>query len=116
MKTWEDNKNVLDLVEIRARRKMAEVRNLVPNITDSMTALELSRVIVEQLRQQPLEQRQLFSTKLAVAVSDMQELRDTLSQHLRDVADSLQKLRGHGGASAAYGRWQGDASPITRSH
>jgi hypothetical protein len=96
---------VLNVVQISARRKLEEVRDmLVPDTksAEELSAEELAAGIGEQLRSLPREQQSRLWLKTAIAVAELDGLQTALAEHRQSVADELQKLSAHSTAVAAY--------------
>ncbi len=100
---------------LAADRKMIEVQNaLAPDRSALLSPAELVAEVARQLRAADPEQRQILSLKTAVAVSDLMDLSTGLKRQLADVAQEINRLKGHGGAAAAYGRWLGSLPASAR--
>jgi hypothetical protein len=101
------DKQILNLVQIRARRKLLSIQNaLVPDKQEELSAEQLARSIGDRIQVLPAAEQSRLWLKTAVAVAEIEELKGTLGQHRDAIAEELQKLRGHQTAAGAYRRLQ----------
>lgn len=92
-----------DFLELRAKRKIAEVqRLLLPDLRDMVSAEQMAQQVGERLATLPEDQRRIFSLQTALALSDLNELEDSLTQYMDLVSDELKRRRGAQQAMAAY--------------
>jgi hypothetical protein len=97
------NAQILNLVQIRTRRKLLEIRNaLAPDASDDASAEALARSVGDQIKTLEPDERRRLWLKTAVAVQELDELREELSEHKTAVAEELKKLRSHQAAAGAY--------------
>ena len=114
MSHQDETKQKLIEIERAADRKMAEIQNaLAPAQPVNLSPAQLAALVGRQLQAADPEQRQILSLKTAIAVADLMDLGDSLQRQLDEVSEELNRLKGHGNAAAAYGRWLGSlpASP-----
>jgi len=105
MKYDEDGKAALRLVEMRAERKMAEIRQmLLPGIVPPLTPDELRTRLFDRMAQlSPAEQDEM-KFKAALAMSELERMVAELSQHMNDIGDELKAVNRHSRAVSAYGQ------------
>jgi hypothetical protein len=101
------DKKILNLVQIRARRKLLSIQTaLVPDREEELSAEELARSIGSQIRELPAPEQGRLLLKTAVAVNEIENLKGTLAEHRDAIVAELRKLRGHQNAVGAYRRAQ----------
>lgn len=99
------DKQILNLVQIRARRKLLAIQTaLVPDKQEELSSEQLARSLGEQIQALPAPEKSRMLLKTAVAVAELEELKGTLAEHRDAIAEELQKLRGHQTAVGAYRR------------
>lgn len=100
-----ERKPVVVHADIRMRRTIAEAQALmVPEVTDCLTAEQLSRHVAAQLATLPATERRRLRRNAQVAMHDLEELVAVLESELSDLADELRTVSSHSGAVTAYGR------------
>jgi len=101
------DKQILNLVQIRARRKLLSIRNaLIPDKQEELSAEQLAHSLGIQMRVLPAAEQSRLLLKTAVAVAELEELKGTLGEHRDAIVEELRKLRGHQTAVGAYRRQQ----------
>jgi pyruvate-formate lyase-activating enzyme len=116
MRSQDETKKILKLVQVKTERKMAEIRNLlVPDVVDHLSAVELAERLADRMRTATPDEKRLISVKTALAIADLEDTSSELSQHLEAIGEELLKIRGHSQAANVYGQ-RGLKSINRRSH
>jgi Asp-tRNA(Asn)/Glu-tRNA(Gln) amidotransferase B subunit len=103
MKSDDKDLTDIDFLELRAKRKISEVqRLLLPDLRDMVAAEQMAQRVGERLAELPDDQRRLFSLQTALALSDLNELEDSLTQYMDLVSDELKRRNGAQQAMTAY--------------
>lgn len=107
-----DGRKALDLVQVRAVRKLEEIhRLLAPGQTPPLSEDDLRRAAHEHMASLPSEEKEKLRLKAMVAFGQLERLMAEMSQHLSAIGDELNKVNRQSRALGAYGQ----ASRIGRS-
>jgi hypothetical protein len=95
----------IDALNLRVKRRIGEIqRDLLPDLRQMVAAQEAAVAAGQPAAQPPQEKRLLFSLRTAMAIADLGDLRDSLSQYLDLITEELRRRNHVLLALAAYRR------------
>jgi hypothetical protein len=94
----------IDALNLRVKRRIGEIqRELLPELRQMVAAQEAA-IATGAAVLPPKEQRLLFSLRTAMAIADLSDLRESLSQYLDLITEELRRRNHALLALAAYRR------------
>ncbi|MDR3438538.1 hypothetical protein [Telmatospirillum sp.] len=100
-----DHRQALDLMQMRAARKLAEIHQiLVPGVTGLVDEADLRRKADEYASSLSPNEREKLRLKAIVAYSQLEQLMAEMSRLLADIGGELKKVNHQSQAVGAYNR------------